>query len=1343
MQNPYRTHIFVSYSHLDQEWLDKLRAVFAADIRNDRISYWDDREIKPGDPWYEDIGKAIDHAKVAMLLVSPNFLASRFIMEEEVPRILNAVADGLTVVWIPLFGTFYGLDAPAALKPLSAFQAAVPPSTPLATLPPENLQTTLLDLCHRIQRLLEPAGSQRQAPFRSNLPFGSLGNLFKGRDMDLARLNGQLRSSDSDVLPQPQTITGMGGIGKTRLALEYAWHNANNFSAFLFVSANTPEDLASNFARLSEPLDLVECRLGKQDEQEAAVLRWLQQNKNWLLILDNVDTIEAVRAVKELVAKLHGGQVLITSRIAGPKWGNSVRQVPLQVMPIDDAVAFLLESTAGQRPDRPDDPHQSHRLAETLGGLPLALTHAAAYIRERYETLSDYLDEFERSFAQVIAWYDDDEIAYDPEVKQKQTDAAKSSSGRTVATTFFMSFDRLGPAEKALLRAASFLAPEPIPLEMFEKCPEQTKALVSLWCEESGETAVDRPVRDSLSELARYSLVSRSDGMFSIHRVEQLILRNRVSPERVAQWHERTRAALCKYAPDETAESPRTWAIWDVLRPHAEFLIDAFVADERIAPEFDLMGSVGSLLYGKGLFLLSLRMEELALKVAKRSSGEESKAMADKLLNYGESLRVLDRDEEALKAFQQSVAIREKLDGKDSLRVADALNYEGLAHEALGEKEKAEECYRNAVAIYEAKGGEAEKYDFAKVLSNLAPSYLQSDRLDEAEALLRKAADLTVDTASQKIKPQGAIIIRSKLAQVLAAKGDIHGASHLFDEAIKLVEWFPKESPFREEFFEIYAGFLRNAHKLAEAKRELDSSISTARPQWGSQEIKDVPERRLRGKLRIVEATAGPSAAATIENDFPDVGEAVAAEFQDPAPKPWHPRILKGLTVRDTEQLGFDFLFDTGSETATLESDQYTTRLLMDFFLSAMAVDEGNQWAASDGTMPRELRGSKLGNELFRQARIVSAFVDHALTEATPTRDAFVGTVGEAEFESLCRSGSPAVEIWITPGEASVYSGDPVGEWARFGKAGVAHAYVIKHELDVYWQWHATPKPSASDKPVDAIIALLDKAFGAHIAPVLRKAVAESKLFGRLRQIHHCMILGTWFKQKYRYHPSVAKFLETGNPNQLVPNIQTISSQSEKPGEGITEIDVSATESVWQRAIDLNNQALELRKQGRLAEAEPLMREALEIDERLRGRDAPKVAHRLNNFSTLLIMMGNLAGAREHLQRAWAIKQSTGHDITSIRVLFIRLTVALLESEPMDRYIGQLCTLAAIPELGDYADVNKTWDIGYFIEFLRPKINDHQAKFLTALVAALNDRDKLPQLDQFPEWRNASPQPLD
>jgi hypothetical protein len=118
-----RDGVFLSYSHLDSGWLDKVRTVLDPDVRNGRIQYFDDRELEPGDPWYKEFTNAIDHAKVAVLLVSPNFFASRFIAEDELPRILRAVDDGLTILWVPLSGKFYGPDAIPGAEKLNDRQA--------------------------------------------------------------------------------------------------------------------------------------------------------------------------------------------------------------------------------------------------------------------------------------------------------------------------------------------------------------------------------------------------------------------------------------------------------------------------------------------------------------------------------------------------------------------------------------------------------------------------------------------------------------------------------------------------------------------------------------------------------------------------------------------------------------------------------------------------------------------------------------------------------------------------------------------------------------------------------------------------------------------------------------------------------------------------------------------------------------------------------------------------------------------------------------------------------------------------------------------------------------------
>ena len=123
-------------------------------------------------------------------------------------------------------------------------------------------------------------------------------------------------------------------------------------------------------------------------------------------------------------------------------------------------------------------------------------------------------------------------------------------------------------------------------------------------------------------------------------------------------------------------------------------------------------------------------------------------------------------------------------------------------------------------------------------------------------------------------------------------------------------------------------------------------------------------------------------------------------------------------------------------------------------------------------------------------------------------------------------------------------------------------------------------------------------------------------------------------------------------------------------------------------------------------------------------------------------MQGKLDEAKKLLERAWQLK-SGQHDLTSTRLLFVRLTIALLESQPTEKFVGQLKTLLALESLPDHADVMKVWDITYFIEHLQPKLSSGSTDFLTALATVLNDRTKLPELEEFPAWREAKPLPID
>ena len=324
-----RDRVFISYSHLDREWLARLGKILDPDKRNDRIDYWDDRELKPGDPWYAHILESIDRARAAILLVSPNFLKSKFIIQVELPRILEARAEGLAIFWVPLSGTFHGPGAIDGAEKIISLQAAFDPAQPLAALPQQQQTARLIDLCRQIDRLMNP----NRVP--NNLPFRSLLDLFVGREPELEALDRSFAQHGAEhgaaAITQPQTISGLGGIGKTRLAVEYAWARQDRFRALLFARAGSPDDLRAGLASLSrsEVLDLVE-QAGAEDQQYAAVVRWLQKNRDWLLILDNVDSAEGVRAVQEMVARIPGGQALITSRLTN--WGGAIRQTRIDVL---------------------------------------------------------------------------------------------------------------------------------------------------------------------------------------------------------------------------------------------------------------------------------------------------------------------------------------------------------------------------------------------------------------------------------------------------------------------------------------------------------------------------------------------------------------------------------------------------------------------------------------------------------------------------------------------------------------------------------------------------------------------------------------------------------------------------------------------------------------------------------------------------------------------------------------------------------------------------------------------------------------------------------------------------
>nr|MDZ8020196.1 COR domain-containing protein [Nostoc sp. SerVER01] len=146
-----RNQVFISYSHQDEEWLTKLQTHLKPMIRNQNLLVWDDTKIQAGAEWRKEIENALAAAKVAVLLVSPDFLASDFIAENQLPPLLDAAeAKGLTIIWIPLSFTSYEETE------IEKYQPAHPPNQPLKSLQAVQQDKAWVDICKNIKAAALP-----------------------------------------------------------------------------------------------------------------------------------------------------------------------------------------------------------------------------------------------------------------------------------------------------------------------------------------------------------------------------------------------------------------------------------------------------------------------------------------------------------------------------------------------------------------------------------------------------------------------------------------------------------------------------------------------------------------------------------------------------------------------------------------------------------------------------------------------------------------------------------------------------------------------------------------------------------------------------------------------------------------------------------------------------------------------------------------------------------------------------------------------------------------------------------------------------------------------------------
>jgi len=628
----------------------------------------------------------------------------------------------------------------------------------LDSLPTEQLRDVLKVLeteMSAISAVLQPVLELRP----TNISYLTLGTLFKGRDEFLATLCQELQA-------KPVVIHGMGGVGKTRAAIECAWRHAEDYNALLFVSADTLDALQRNLAGLCGPLvfNLPEQNVTDQRVQYAAVLRRLGQHPGWLLIIDNVDAQEAAAEVENLLPALSIGHVVITSRIAD--WSGQVASLDLDVLSEKAAAEFILERTEGRRIPSVGDASDAQMLARLLDGLALALTQAAAYIFQQRLSIAAYIQRWKAVPAEAILWHD----------------AVKMQYPRSLAITYETSVIQLSPGAQKLFSILAWVAPDPVPLTALEAL------------------SLRGGPRNLLMELENLHLVRFGvDGQaFAVHRLVQEVTRQKQKGKRgwlavLLPWSRKWNAPpalriALKWMDGlfrGNSTDVRTWHVLTPLASHAQDVTGFADCHNIHVPTGLLMNNVAQMLSAKAQHHVAEPLMRRALAILEASYGKNHPAVATSLNNLAQLFKASNRLIEAEQLMRGALTIDEACHHKDHPDVArDLSNLARLLHDTSRLAE-AEPLMRRALAIHERAYGN-EHPAVATDLNNLAMLLYDTSRVAEAESLMRRALAV-LERAYGKEHPNFATAL-SNLARLLYSTNRVAEAESLMRHALAIHE---------------------------------------------------------------------------------------------------------------------------------------------------------------------------------------------------------------------------------------------------------------------------------------------------------------------------------------------------------------------------------------------------------------------------------------------------------------------------------------------------------------------------------------------------------------------------
>jgi len=537
---------------------------------------------------------------------------------------------------------------------------------------------------------------------------------FVGREKLLGELEKELHAKEKSDRNEPVVVSvcaGLGGVGKTQLALQYIHHSQHPYTLRAWFTSENLDQLKQQYIEFAKIL-------GYKEEKPSIktvlpyIKGWFLKNPGWLLVYDNVNSYEEV---KEFLPE-NSGSIILTTR--QQKWPSGFKMLDIDVMNEEESIGLIQSLIKRRIIEREKEPVKN--LVKILGCLPLALAQASAYIRQNQIMITEYLEFYRNHEQKLLA----------------DNTFPEGTSSLPVAINWNVSLEAIVKEAKAtnqsplaldLLSACAYLAPERIP-----------HSLLLTWFKEChANLAYPELIFPKLvGQLWQYSMIHREEnGDITVHRLVQAAVhhqhtqalgnRNLDYTQLAVRWYD----VLLKSVHAEFTR--KTQVLEDEVRqknllPHLQVLLNHYKQMWTDAPEFRLayiINDIGTALFLIGEIKDSVSYYRRALQALEQHYRKDHIELTFTLDHLARAYRYLRHDvKQAKMLHERSLKIKEQHYGKDHVELALTIDYLGRTYRYLGDAKQAKRLHERALKIKEQYYGKGH-LEIAYTLEQLGNDY--------------------------------------------------------------------------------------------------------------------------------------------------------------------------------------------------------------------------------------------------------------------------------------------------------------------------------------------------------------------------------------------------------------------------------------------------------------------------------------------------------------------------------------------------------------------------------------------------------------------------------------------